>query len=217
MADTPLRFFLKLKQTIDAYATSVVNDLEMMKRRTSDTSRKPGSGTSVDEYIDALNGYLLSPFIQKAPMQKDYLYGEDDLARIFEIFLWVVWARARDVNYWSTQISRATEEDDRSIVGKIWDAAWHDEDTENRAFAELRLADLDPILARLVSCGINAAGITQAFGAHPDRRFLNILWVRFLGRNHPRSILGDLTSNLDAKQPKSFFEGGYLSRSTALL
>ena len=167
VAAAPLRFFLKLEKSINDFGTDAVATIERMKQK--------GSGASLEDFIATLDGYLLSPFIQKAPMVRDYLYSDKDLAPVFEVFMWTIWAKQRDVSYWSTQISRATEPDDRSMVGKIWDAAWSDDDTNNRVFAEGAVERLDPILARLTDCGINSSEVTQALGDQESRRFLNIL------------------------------------------
>ncbi len=209
VADSPLRFFLKLEKSINDFGTDAVSAIERMKRQ--------GSGATLEDFIATLDGYLLSPFIQKAPMVRDYLYSDKDLAPVFEVFMWVVWAKQRDVNYWSTQIGRATEPDDRSLIGKIWEAAWSEEDANNRVFADAAVERLDPILARLTACGINPSEVTQYLGDQTSRRFLNILWVRFLGQKHHGSLLGDLVDNLDAKQPKSVFDGGPITRPMRLL
>ena len=64
--------------------------------------------------------------------------------------MWVYWAKTRDIKYWATQVSRAVEPDDRSTVGKIWDAAWLDQDDVERSQADYAVLSLDPILERFV-------------------------------------------------------------------
>ena len=160
---------------------------------------------TIDDYIAKIDGYLLSPFIQKAPMERDRLYTDSDLEPLFEVFMWVYWAKNRDISYWSTQISRATEPDDRSMVGKIRDAAWSDDDDLKRSQAEAAVETLDPILDRLTKCGIQPHEVTQPLGEWPDRRFLNILWVRFLGQKRQGTVLAELVANIGVQDAKAVF------------
>jgi hypothetical protein len=150
-------------------------------------------------------------------MDTQRLVSWKELAPIFEIFLWVYWARERDVDYWTKQINRAAEPDDRSLVGKIWDAAWNDDDTVKRAWAEGAVEQLDPILARMLTCGIKETEITQfEGGSKSSRRFLNILMVKTLGTKHRGTLLGDLIANLDSKSPTSALDGKPVDKTRPL-
>lgn len=212
VAAKPLDFFLKLDRAIDDFGTDAVHDLEVM--------RGVLRNDTLDDYIAKIDSYLLSPFIQKAPMDRDRLYTEDELWPAFEAFMWVVWAKQRDVNYWSTQIGRSTEPDDRSTLRKLWDTASFgisDDDDLERSEAEAAVERLDPILYRLGMCGINLGEVTQSLGEQPNRRFLNILWVRFLGQKHRGSLFGDLVDTSEAKQPKSVFAGGPITKTQRII
>lgn len=209
VANNPLRFFLQLDKTIDDFGTDAIADIERSKALVN--------MDNIDDYIAKIDGYLLSPFIQKAPMDRDRLYSDTDLQPLFEVFMWVYWAKNRDVSYWSTQISRASEPDDRSIVGKIWDAAWSDDDTLKRSQADYAVEQLDPILDRLTNCGVQPAEVTQPLGDQTNRRFLNILWVRFLGQKRQGTVLAELVATLESKTPKPFFEGGPITTDRRLL
>jgi hypothetical protein len=208
VGDSPLKFFLHLNRMVDQYTTDVTRSVELARNTTRTMDDLQG-------YIDALNAHLLSPFIQNAPMDTDRLYNERDLAPVYEIFLWIVWARHREVNYWSNQISIATEPDDRSMVGQIWNAAWSGDESGKRVDAELAVKQLDPILERLRLCGIHDAEVTQGIQGG-SRKFLNILWVRVLGSKHSGSLLSDLVSNLDAKVPKSALDDRPIDKSRRL-
>jgi hypothetical protein len=202
---SPLRFFLQLQTMVDNYTTDVTRSVENAKS-------VAGTTNDLELYIDTVNAHLLSPFIQNAPMRTDFLYRDDELAPIYEIFLWIVWARQRDVKYWSTRIYSATT------------TTWIDRDaggyTDQREYsgAVYELEQLDPIRDRLQACGINTLPLTQAesLARNTSFRFLNPLWLRFLGAKHRGSLLSDLTDNLDAKVPKSALEDEPLNRSRRL-
>ena len=206
---TPFAFFVQLQRMVDKYTTDVTYAVELAKRtaRTDD---------DLHNYIDLVNSHLLSPFIQNAPMDTDRLYNEFDLAPIFELFLWVYWARTRDDKYWGKEITLAVEPHDRSLIGAIWDGVTLDDDAQEWGRAKDAVIQLDPILERLRLCGINEMEVTQPAGWNSSRRILNILWVRFLGAKHPNSLLYDLVSNLDAKAPTSAFSDKPVDKSRRL-
>ncbi|MGL4324573.1 MAG: hypothetical protein ACRCTD_11105 [Beijerinckiaceae bacterium] len=198
--DTPLDFFLRLRKMVNDYATNAV--LEIERARYGD----------IQEYIALLDAHLLSPFIRNAPMDTSILYSDKELKPVMEIFLWVVWARTRDTKYWLTQITRGTRPDDRGMISKLIDAGLKDDDAVNQVRAWAKLEQLDPILQRLKICGVRSEYITQPLGRRPivgssDKRVLNILWVRHLGKKYPDSLLGDLIANIDAPRPTSALEG----------
>ncbi len=192
---TPIEFFIKLRKMVNDYSTDTTHAVER------------GKYLPIHEYIALLDAHLLSPFIQNAPMDTSILYSDKELAPIMEIFLWVVWARGRETKYWLTQITRATEPDNRGFVGKLVDAGLKDEDALNRVRAYDAVRQLHPILERLRACGISSDLITQGLAGKTDHRILNILWVRLLGQKHKDSLLGDLVANLGAKHPTSALEG----------
>jgi len=206
---TPFAFFVQLQRMVDKYTTDVTYSVELAKRaaRTDD---------DLHNWIDLINSHLLSPFIQNAPMDTDRLYNEVDLAPIYELFLWVFWARNRDVKYWSKEIGLATEPHDRGILGAVWDGITLDDDAIEWGKAKDAVIQLDPILERLRLCGINEMEVTQAAGWDNSRRILNILWVRFLGNKHGNSLLFDLVSNLDKKIPTSAFDDRPVDKSRRL-
>ncbi len=197
VADNPLRFFLQLDKTIDDFGTDAIADIELSKALVKmDT---------IDDYIAKIDGYLLSPFIQKAPMERDRLYTDSDLEPLFEVFMWVYWAKNRDISYWSTQISRATEPDDRSMVGKIWDAAWSDDDDLKRSQAEAAVETLDPILDRLTKCGIQPHEVTQPLGDMARPPLSEYPVGPFPWPEAPRNSAGGTRRNIGVQDAKAVF------------
>ena len=205
VGDQPIKFFVQLRKMVNDFATDATHNVEGK------------SHGSLEDYVNTINAYLLSPFIQNAPMDTSILYDSKDLAPVFEVFLWVVWAQARDQKYWSTKIGLATEPDHRSFVGKIWDGVTLDDDALDRVKAWDAVKQLDPILARLIACRINQSEITQTAGWDSGRRILNILWVRFLGAKHPNTLLADLVSNISAKVRTSALDDGPITKFRRLM
>jgi hypothetical protein len=206
---TPFAFFVQLGRMVDKYTTDVTYSVELAKRTAH-------SDDDLHNYIDLLNSHLLSPFIQNAPMDTDRLYTEFDLAPIYEIFLWVFWARNRDFKYWIKEITLASEPHDRGLIGAVWDGITLDDDALEWGRAKDAVIQLDPILERLRLCGINQVEVTQAAGWDSSRRILNISWVRYLGNKHPNCLLSDLISNLDVKAPTSAFDDRPVDKSRRL-
>jgi hypothetical protein len=98
----------------------------------------------------------------------------------------------------------------------VWDGVTHDKDALDIVMARDAVKQLDPILDRLVACGINQAEVTMTSGWKPGRRILNILWVKLLGEKHPNTLLSDLVANLDAKVPTSAFADKVIDKSRRL-
>jgi hypothetical protein len=73
----PLKFFLLVDGMIDDYVTDVVSSIELKRNVTTTMD-------GLDDYVNVLNAHLLSPFIQKAPMDTGRYYKEDDLNPIYE-------------------------------------------------------------------------------------------------------------------------------------
>jgi len=204
VGDSPIKFFIKLRKMVNDYTTEVTRSVESARDST------------LDDYVNTVNAHLLSPFIQNAPMNTEILFSSKELAPIFEIFLWVVWARDRNVKYWRTTIGLANELETRSFVGKVWDGVTQDQHALDVVKARDAVMQLDPILARLVACGINQMEVTQGAGFDRNRRILNILWVKLLGNQHQSSLLSDLIANLDAKFPTSALDGKPIDKSRRL-
>jgi hypothetical protein len=204
--ESPLKFFIKFQKMVNDYATDVTRSVELAR----------DSGL-VDRYVDTVNAHLLSPFIQNAPMDTDVRHNSEDLARVFEVFLWVVWARNRDVKYWTTQIQLAQQPADRGLLRSIWDGITQDDDALDQVKARDAVRQLNPILDRLVELGIPEVEVTQGVEWARRGRMLNILWVRWLGRKHPDTVLADLVSNLDAKAPTSALDGKPITKFRRLM
>ena len=205
VGDQPIKFFVQLRKSVNDYVTDATHAVELAKRG------------PLDAYISLLDTHLLSPFIQNAPMDTSILYSDKELAPVFEVFLWVVWARARDVKYWVTQITLATDPDDRGFVRKLIDAGLKDDDAINLVKARDAVMQLDPILDRLLACGVRQEEVTQGAGWDNSRRLLNILWVRLLGEKRRDTLLADMVANLDAKVPKSALDNGPLTKARRLM
>ena len=95
-----------------------------------------------------------------------------------EVFLWVDWAKRRDQAYWLERITHVTEPNTASPGELLLHAA--------------ELKRLDPILERLAGCGVKREFITQRMTAVDGSPFLNVLWIRQLGRHYRGTLLGDL-------------------------
>ena len=133
-------------------------------------------GRSDYSYRDVLVGLYYNPFIREAP-ESDDLWDVDELAGDLEVFLWVDWSKQRDTNYWLERINLVTE----SNVA-----------TPAVIAAAEELKTLNPVLERFDRCGVRREFITQGMTALGGYRFLNILWVRQLGRRYQGTLLGDL-------------------------
>ncbi|MEJ1157160.1 hypothetical protein [Prosthecomicrobium sp. N25] len=203
--EDPAKFFVQLNTMVNNYATDAYYAVDLA-RRTND----------LDKYRDTVNSYFLNPFIVNAPLDRDRLYTEAQLQPVFEILLWIMWARTRPINYWRTNIGIATSSYDRSLIGAVWDGLTKDEDALARVMAKDAVVELDPILKRLVACGIPESEVTMQAGWDRRRRILNILWVRILGSKHRNTVLGDLADALDAA-PTLAFDSGPVTKARRLL
>ena len=145
------------------------------------------------DYRSVMTILYNSPFVWMAPEETDMQkWPWQRLARVLEVFLWVDWANHRDTEYWLEKVLEATTHDDK-----------------DKKDLETELNDLNPILDRLRTCGIQERFLTQymeffmygyykSVGGGGGHRFLNVLWIRHLGPRYKNTLLGTLLSLFDA-------------------
>jgi hypothetical protein len=175
---SPLAFLIKEESSVAEFMTAI-----------GDAMNNSRMGRGAVSYRDVLTGIYWSPFIRQAPETEDLL-DVDLLARALEVFLWVDWAKHRDVDYWRTRISTVLGPRDSSLAGgTLYDVYAHE------------LKQLNPILERMDSCGVRREYITQGMSVD-GYRFLDLIMLGKLGPQYQGKLLGDLIEGLNGGDPQ---------------